>query len=309
MLMKRTINNPRAVVPLKSLLEDSAFRESKAALPVAIGRDAEGNPKVIDLAEAPHILMAGATKQGKTTAVHSLILSLLRSRTSDEVKFVFIDPKGCELTAYKTLSGFFFAGLPDIREKETILTTTEEAEKVLHSLCLELEMRFGTFASYKVDDISRYNAKAKEEGRGTMPYIVVVIDEYADFLTFPRCDRKSKEISSDIMSHIVDLAYEGRAAGIHLVITTCRGSSKVISEVIKDNIPTRMAFRCISRIDSRNIIGHYGAESLNGRGDMLLKYGGEITRIQGAYAGGEDIAAAIQRANLIDTDILLADFE
>lgn len=304
--MKQTINNPRAVVPLESLLEDSAFRESKAALPVAIGCDAEGNPKVIDLAEAPHILMAGATKQGKTTAVHSLILSLLRSRTSDEVKFVFIDPKGCELTAYKALSGGYIAEFPDV-EKKVVLTTVEEAEKVLHSLCLELEMRFCAFASYKVDDICQYNAKA-EEGK-TMPHIVVVIDEYGDFLTFPSCDRKSKEISSDIMSHIVYLAQEGRAAGIHLVITTYRISPKVITGIVKDNIPTRMAFRCISRIDSRNITGHYGAERLNGRGDMLLKYGGEITRVQGAYAGGEEIATAIQRANIIDTDTLITDFE
>ena len=284
-------NEHPSVVPLKSLLEDAAFRESKAALPVAVGRDTEGKPCVVDLAKAPHILMAGETKQGKTTAVHSLILSLLYSRTPEDVKFVFIDPKDYELKVYRTLNEEYIAALPDV-EKKTVLTTAEDAEKVLHSLCLELEYRYCALASDNVNNIKAYNAKA-EEGK-KMPYIVVVIDEYGDYLGLHGRDRKSMEIRSDIMSHIVDLAQKGRAAGIHLVITTNRISSKVTSGILKSNFPTRMAFRVTSEYDSYTILDHPGAERLTGNGDMILAQGAEMIRIQGAYADAGDIDAVIR---------------
>ncbi len=284
-------NEHPSIVPLKPLLEDAAFRESKAALPVAVGRDAQGDPKVIDLAKAPHILMAGATKQGKTAAVHSLILSLLYSRTSDEVKFVFIDPKDYELKVYRSLNEEYIAALPDV-EKKAIATTAEEAEKVLHSLCLEIEYRYCALARDKVSNIREYNAKA-EEGK-KMPYIVVVIDEYGDFLPFAGRDRKSREVRSDILSHIVDLAQEGRAVGIHLVITTQRPSKGVISGIIKANFTTRMAFRVALEYDSYTIIDLPGAERLAGNGDMILEQGAEMTRIQGAYVDEKDIDAIIR---------------
>ena len=288
-------NEHPSVVPLKSLLEDAAFRESKAALPVAVGRDTEGKPCVVDLAKAPHILMAGETKQGKTTAVHSLILSLLYSRTPEDVKFVFIDPKGCELKVYRTLNEEYIAALPDV-EKKTVLSTAEEAEKVLHSLCLEIEYRYCALARDNVNNIRKYNAKAEEGEK--MPYIVVVIDEYGDYLGLHGQDKKSREIRSDIMSHIVDLAQVGRAAGIHLVITTQRPSREVISANIKSNFPTRMAFRVTSEYDSYTILDHPGAERLTGNGDMILAQGAEMIRIQGAYADTGDIDAVIRAIGL-----------
>ena len=281
------IANERAsIVPLKPLLDSDEFKNSDAALPVAIGRDAQGNPKIIDLAQAPHILMAGASMQGKTTAVHSLILSLLYSHTPEEVKFVFIDPKECELKAYETLNEEYIAVLPDV-EKKAIATMAEEAEKILHSLCLEIEYRYCTLARDKVNNIREYNAKA-EEGR-KMSYIVVVIDEYGDYMGFIGRDRKSREVRSDILSHIVNLAQKGRAVGIHLVITTQRPSPAIITGAIKANFPTRLAFRTAARQESFAIIDVPGAERLIGGGDMLLEFGGEITRVQGAYAGREEI--------------------
>ena len=279
-------NERPSIVPLKPLLDSDEFKNSDAALPVAIGRDAQGNPKIIDLAQAPHILMAGATKQGKTEAVHSLILSLLCSRSPDEVKFVLIDPKNYELKAYRALKREYIAELPDV-EKKAIATTAEEAEKILHSLCLEIEYRYCTLARDKVNNIREYNAKA-EEGR-KMPYIVVVIDEYGDYMGFIGRDRKSREVRSDILSHIVNLAQKGRAVGIHLVITTQRPSPAIITGAIKANFPTRLAFRTAARQESFAIIDVPGAERLIGGGDMLLEFGGEITRVQGAYAGREEI--------------------
>ncbi len=284
-------NEHPTIVPLKPLLEDAAFRESEAALPVAIGRGAQGIPKVIDLAKAPHILMAGATKQGKTTAVNSLILSLLYSRTPDEVKFVLIDPKGCELKAYRSLDAEYVATLPG-EEGKSVLTTAEEAEKVLRSLCLELENRYCSLARAKVNDIGKYNATAEEGEK--MPYIVVVIDEYSDLPPVAGRDVKSSKIRRAILSHIVGLAQKGRVAGIHLVVTTQRPSPEVILGVIKANIPTRMAFRVASKQDSYTIIDLPGAERLIGNGDMIFDDGGEMTRIQGAYVEGGDIDAVIR---------------
>ncbi len=290
--MKQKMN--KEPVFLKSLLEDDSFKSSTAALPVAVGRDAQGGAKIIDLVQAPHILMAGATKQGKTTAVHSLILSLLYSRTPEDVKFVFIDPKDYELKVYRTLNEEYIAALPDV-EKKTVLTTAEEAEKVLHSLCLELEERYGVLARDNVKNIRKYNAKAGEGKK--MPYIVVVIDEFADLTAPTWIDRKTDKLPEDILNHIVRLARRGRAVGIHLVITTQRPSSRVIPGIIKDGFPTRMAFRTISRQDSRTIIDTPGAECLAGSGDMILAYDGEVCRIQGAYVSREEIEEAMQNTN------------
>ena len=278
-------NEHPSIVPLKSLLEDAAFRESKAALPVAISRDAQGNPKIIDLAQASHILMAGATKQGKTEAVHSLILSLLCSRTPGEVKFVLIDPKNYELEAYKTLRREYIAELPDV-EKKAVLTSAEEAEKSLRSLCLELEKRYETLSEGDARNIRQYNAEAKEK----MPYIVAVVDEFAD-LTVPMWGGRK---NGGVLNYIVRLAQTGRAVGIHLVITTQRPSPAIITGAIKANFPTRLAFRTAARQDSFAIIDVPGAERLIGGGEMLLECGGEITRVQGAHVDEKDIDAVIR---------------
>ena len=278
-------NERPSIVPLKPLLDSDEFKNSDAALPVAIGRDAQGNPKIIDLAQAPHILMAGATKQGKTEAVHSLILSLLCSRSPDEVKFVLIDPKNYELKAYRALKREYIAELPDV-EKKAVQTTAEEAEKALRSLCLELEKRYEALVEGDVRNIRQYNAEAKEK----MPYIVAVIDEFAD-LTVPMWGGRK---NGGILNLIVRLAQKGRAAGIHLVITTQRPSPAIITGAIKANFPTRLAFRTATRQDSLAIIDVPGAERLIGGGDMLLECGGEITRVQGAYVDEKDIDAVIR---------------
>ena len=273
-------NERPSIVPLKPLFDSDEFKNSDAALPVAIGRDAQGNPKIIDLAQAPHILMAGATKQGKTEAVHSLILSLLCSRSPDEVKFVLIDPKNYDLKAYRALKREYIAELPDV-EKKAVQTTAEEAEMALRSLCLELEKRYEALVEGDVRNIRQYNAEAKEK----MPYIVAVIDEFAD-LTVPMWGGRK---NGGILNLIVRLVQKGRAAGIHLVITTQRPSPAIINGAIKANFPTRLAFRTAARQESFAIIDVPGAERLIGGGDMLLECGGEITRVQGAYAGREEI--------------------
>jgi DNA segregation ATPase FtsK/SpoIIIE, S-DNA-T family len=273
-----------AVVPLKTLLDAEEFRNSKAILPVAVGCDTAGNPCIIDLAEAPHILMAGATKQGKTTSVHSLVLSLLRSGTPDYVKFVLIDPKGCELTAYKALdSGCIWSAsdAPGVK----VSTTPESADRILSGLCREMEDRCESSTSYGAGDAS--NVKK--------PYIIVVIDEYADLVSFPGRDRKSVEMRDRILEHILCLSRKGRAAGIHLVITTQNLSNKVISREIKDNFPTRMAFRVISRRDSRTVIDKAGAECLAGSGDMLLKYGDEIMHVRACGVSGDELEKYISQ--------------
>ncbi len=279
----RNDNRYPSIVPLKSLLDDAAFRECEAALPVAVGRDAQGIPKIIDLAWAPHILMAGATQQGKTTAVHSLILSLLRSRTSDEVRFVFIDPKGCELKAYKSLSSKHILTASDA-PNEKVITTPARAETLLRELCDELESRRETLASERAANIRELQASGK-----AMPHIVVIIDEFADLTAPTWIDRKTDKLPDEIMKHIICLAQNGEPVGIHLVITTQRPSRKVITRAIKAHFPTRMAFRMLSSYESKLVIDNPGTEWLAGSGDMILAYDGEVCRIQGAYADREEM--------------------
>ncbi len=272
-----------SIVPLKPLLDSDEFKNSEAALPVAAGCDTEGRPCIIDLAEAPHILMAGATKQGRTTAEHSLILSLLCSRTPDEVQFAFIDPKGCELKAYKSLSSNYILAASDAAN-EIVITTPADAETLLRELCEEMESRREALVSAGAANIRELHDSGK-----AMPHIVVIIDEFADLTAPTWIDRKTDKLPDEIMGHIVRLAQNGGAAGIHLVITTQSVSPKVITGIIKASFLTGMAFRVFSKAESKIILDTPGAERLIGNGDMLLERGGEITRVQGAYASREEI--------------------
>lgn len=224
-------NDHRSIVSLKSLLETTAFRESKAALPIAIGCDTEGQPKIIDLAEAPHILMAGATKQGKTESINSIVTSLLYAKHPSELKFVFIDPKRVEFSAYAGLLKHYLAVLPCKDKPEendnTVVKTAEDANRILRSLCIEMEQRYELFVKASVWNIKAYNEKysnrklESDEGHHYLPYIVIAIDEYSD-LTLSFRDMSEKARARDITCSIIKLAQKGRAVGLHIVMTTQR---------------------------------------------------------------------------------------
>ncbi len=293
-------NPVRSIVPLRSLLESSAFQESKAELPVAIGYGTDQTAKVIDLDDAPHILMAGATKQGKSMAVHTLIASLLRRKSPDELRFVLIDPKMVELSAYSNLLYHFLAVIPGSASgqeelENSIAKSPKQAEAVLKSLCVEMDERYTLLGNAMVNNIKLYNSKWKDrhlpptEGHHFMPYIVVVVDEYADLTMSAGTSRDSRALARSISSSIIRLAQKGRAAGIHVVLATQRPSVDVITGLIKSNFPARMAFRVSSKCDSKAIIDKDGAERLTGEGDMLFQQGGVTERIQGGFISNDDI--------------------
>ncbi len=293
-------NNHPSIVPLKAMLNDDAFRNSKAELPVAIGYTITQKVKTFDLTDAPHLLVAGATKQGKSVGLNVIISSLLYAKHPSELKFVFIDPKMVEFTAYNSLLKHYLAVLPmavseeDEREN-AIIKQPKQAENVLNSLCIEMDERYKLLAAAGVNDIKLYNAKYKErhllptEGHKHLPYLVVVIDEYADLTMAGGSGGDARKTSKNISDYIVRLAQKGRAAGIHVIIATQRPSVNVITGLIKTNFPTRIAFRVVGRVDSQTILDTTGAENLIGRGDMLYYAGVEMERVQCALVSMAEI--------------------
>ena len=293
-------NNHPSIVPLKAMLNDDAFRNSKAELPVAIGYTITQKVKTFDLTDAPHLLVAGATKQGKSVGLNVIISSLLYAKHPSELKFVFIDPKMVEFTAYNSLLKHYLAVLPlaasEEDEKENaIIKQPKQAENVLNSLCIEMDERYKLLAAAGVNDIKLYNAKYKErhllptEGHKHLPYLVVVIDEYADLTMAGGSGGDARKTSKNISDYIVRLAQKGRAAGIHVIIATQRPSVNVITGLIKTNFPTRIAFRVVGRVDSQTILDTTGAENLIGRGDMLYYAGVEMERVQCALVSMAEI--------------------
>lgn len=294
-------NDNPSIVPLRAVLNDEAFRTSKAELPVAIGYTIQQKVKVFDLAEAPHLLVAGATKQGKSVCLNVIVSSLLYSKHPSELKFVFIDPKMVEFSAYERLLHHYLAVLPDFHDEEeekanAIVKNPKLAEKVLRSLCQEMDSRYELLSKAYVQKISQYNDKYNhhhlrpDEGHRFLPYIVVVIDEYADLTMSVGATGEAKTIARSISNSIIRLAQKGRAAGIHVIIATQRPSVDVITGLIKSNFPTRIAFRVVSRIDSATILDSPGADKLIGRGDMLYYAGVETERVQCALVTNEEIA-------------------
>ena len=293
-------NNHPSIVPLKAMLNDDAFRNSKAELPVAIGYTITQKVKTFDLTDAPHLLVAGATKQGKSVGLNVIISSLLYAKHPSELKFVFIDPKMVEFTAYNSLLKHYLAVLPmavseeDEREN-AIIKQPKQAENVLNSLCIEMDERYKLLAAAGVNDIKLYNAKYKErhllptDGHKHLPYLVVVIDEYADLTMAGGSGGDARKTSKNISDYIVRLAQKGRAAGIHVIIATQRPSVNVITGLIKTNFPTRIAFRVVGRVDSQTILDTTGAENLIGRGDMLYYAGVEMERVQCALVSMAEI--------------------
>ena len=239
---------------------------------------------MVDLAKMPHMLMAGATGQGKSVGLNAVISSLLYKKHPAEVKFVLVDPKKVELTLYNKIERHFLAKLPD--SEEAIITDTTKVIHTLNSLCIEMDSRYELLKGAMVRNIKEYNQKFKarrlnpEDGHRYLPYIVLVIDEFADLIM-----TAGKEVETPIAR----LAQLARAIGIHLIIATQRPSVNVITGIIKANFPARLAFRVTSKIDSRTILDGPGADQLIGRGDMLYTQGNDVTRIQCAFVDTPEV--------------------
>ena len=292
-------NDHPAIVPMRAVLNDGAFRSSKAELPVAIGYTIQQKVKVFDLADAPHLLVAGATKQGKSVGLNAIVTSLLYSKHPSELKLVFIDPKMVEFSAYAHLIKHYLAVLPCNDQKEeldnAIVKKADKADKILRSLCIEMDQRYELLSKASVPNIKTYNEKYRnrrlrpDEGHRFLPYIVTIIDEYADLTMSVGGSGDAKAVARSITTSIIRLAQKGRAAGLHVVLATQRPSVDVITGLIKTNFPTRIAFRVVSRTDSSTILDSPGAEKLIGKGDMLYYAGVEMERVQCAYIDSEEI--------------------
>ncbi len=247
-------------------------------LPIGLGKTIANESFVVDLAKMPHILMAGATGQGKSVGLNAIITSLLYKKHPAELKFVMVDPKKVELTLYSRIERHYLAKLPD--SEEAIITDTRKVVRTLNSLGIEMDNRYELLKDAQVRNIKEYNAKFKSRklnpnhGHRFLPYIVLVVDEFADLIM-----TAGKEVEAPIMR----LAQLARAVGIHLIIATQRPSVNIITGTIKANFPARIAYRVISKIDSRTILDTGGADQLVGRGDMLLSTGSDLIRLQCAF--------------------------
>ncbi len=294
-------NAHRSIVTMRELVGSSEFTQSRARLPIAIGRTVDNRVKVFDLAETPHLLVAGATMQGKSVGLNVIITSLLYSKRPSELKLVFIDPKGTEFSSYKHLYSHYLAVLPsasseeDEREK-AVAVELDDAERVLRSVCEEMKERYALMRlAGSSPNVVTYNDKftsnmlRPDKGHRFLPYIVVVVDEYAQ-LTMTAAPERKKAARS-VTGSIISLAQMGRAAGIHVIIATQTPRRDVISGMIKANFPTAIAFKTATHTDSQVIIDTPGAEKLVGKGDMLLASGASQERIQCGYIDADEIAA------------------
>ena len=293
-------NEKPSTVPLKAMLDAEVFRKSKAELPIAIGYTISKKVRTFDLADAPHLLVAGATKQGKSVGLNVIISSLLYSKHPSELKLVFIDPKMVEFSAYKNLYKHYLAVLPtaanDEEEKEkSIITDQKSANDILKSLCIEMDERYELLKKAGVNNVKLYNDKWKNrhllptEGHKFMPYIVTVIDEFADLTMAQGMGGDTRKTAISLKEAIIRLAQKGRAAGIHVILATQRPEASVVSGLIKSHCPMKIAFKVSTGIDSKVIIDGPGAEKLIGRGDMLLCSGVDKERVQCAMVSMEEI--------------------
>ena len=277
-------NQKPQIVSMKTLLTSDKFISSKFDLPIALGKTIQNEPFVYDLAKMPHLLMAGATGQGKSVGLNAIISSLIYKKHPSQLKFIMIDPKKVELTLYSKIERHYLAKLPDT--EEAIITDTKKVVRTLQSLTIEMDSRYDLLKDAQVRNIKEYNAKFitrklnPNEGHRFLPYLVLVIDEFADLIM-----TAGKEVELPIAR----LAQLARAVGIHLIIATQRPSVNIITGTIKANFPARIAFRVTSKVDSRTILDQGGADQLIGRGDMLLSTGNELIRIQCAYIDTPEI--------------------
>ncbi|MAJ31935.1 MAG: cell division protein FtsK [Flavobacteriaceae bacterium] len=277
-------NENPSIVSMKSVIASKKFQTTKAELPIAFGKTISNETMVVDLAKMPHMLMAGATGQGKSVGLNAVITSLLYKKHPAEIKFVLVDPKKVELTLYNKIERHYLAKLPD--SEEAIITDTTKVIHTLNSLCIEMDERYELLKDAMVRNIKEYNEKFvgrklnPNEGHRYLPYIILVIDEFADLIM-----TAGKEVETPIAR----LAQLARAIGIHLIIATQRPSVNVITGLIKANFPARIAFRVTSKIDSRTILDAPGADQLIGRGDMLFTQGSENIRIQCAFVDTPEV--------------------
>ena len=271
-------NSKPETVSMRSVLASEKFQNNKYALPCAIGKTISNETYVFDLAKMPHILMAGATGQGKSVGLNAIIASLLYSKHPSELKFVMVDPKKVELTLYNRIERHYLAKLPD--SEDAIITDVKQVVRTLNSLCIEMDQRYDLLKAAECRNIIEYNEKFKArrllptEGHRFLPYIVLVVDEFADLIM---------TAGREVESPIARLAQLARAIGIHLIIATQRPSVNIITGSIKANFPARIAFRVISQVDSKTILDQSGANQLIGRGDMLLSTGNDLVRLQCAF--------------------------
>jgi len=277
-------NKKATIVSMHSVISSKRFQESTMELPIALGKTISNETFVVDLVKMPHLLMAGATGQGKSVGLNAILASLLYRKHPAEVKFVLVDPKKVELTLYNKIERHYLAKLPDT--EEAIITDTTKVINTLNSLCIEMDNRYDLLKQALVRNIKEYNTKFKsrklnpENGHKYLPYIVLVIDEFADLIM-----TAGKEVETPIAR----LAQLARAVGIHLIVATQRPSVNVITGLIKANFPARIAFRVTSKIDSRTILDMPGADQLIGRGDMLFNAANDLIRIQCAFVDTPEI--------------------
>ena len=271
-------NKKPETVAMKSVLASEKFQNNKYALPCAIGKTISNETYVFDLAKMPHILMAGATGQGKSVGLNAIIASLLYSKHPADLKFVMVDPKKVELTLYNRIERHYLAKLP--ASEDAIITDVKQVVRTLNSLCIEMDQRYDLLKAAQCRNIIEYNEKFKSrrllptEGHRYLPYIVLVVDEFADLIM---------TAGREVEAPIARLAQLARAIGIHLIIATQRPSVNIITGSIKANFPARIAFRVISQVDSKTILDQSGANQLIGRGDMLLSTGNDLVRLQCAF--------------------------
>ncbi|WP_010179948.1 FtsK/SpoIIIE family DNA translocase [Aquimarina agarilytica] len=277
-------NKKSTIVSMRSAIASAKFQSAEMELPISFGKTISNETFVVDLAKMPHLLMAGATGQGKSVGLNAILTSLLYKKHPAEVKFVLVDPKKVELTLFNKIERHFLAKLPD--SEEAIITDNTKVINTLNSLCIEMDARYELLKNAYVRNIKEYNTKFKarklnpENGHRFLPYIVLVIDEFADLIM-----TAGKEVETPIAR----LAQLARAIGIHLIIATQRPSVNVITGMIKANFPARLAFRVMSKIDSRTILDTGGADQLIGRGDMLYNNGNNVIRVQCAFVDTPEV--------------------
>jgi S-DNA-T family DNA segregation ATPase FtsK/SpoIIIE len=277
-------NANKQIVSMRALLASEKFANTKMSLPIALGKKIDNENYIVDLATMPHLLMAGATGQGKSVGINAILVSLLYKKHPSQLKFVMVDPKKVELSIYRTIEKHFLAKLPN--EEEAIITDTKKVIYTLNALCIEMDNRYELLKEAGARNIKEYNEKFisrklnPERGHKYLPFIVLVIDEFADLIM-----TAGKEVEMPIAR----LAQLARAIGIHLIIATQRPSVNVITGTIKANFPARIAFKVSAKVDSRTILDTGGAEQLIGRGDMLVSHGSELLRLQCAFVDTPEV--------------------
>jgi DNA segregation ATPase FtsK/SpoIIIE, S-DNA-T family len=282
-------NVNKTVVSMRTLLSSDKFQHSNFSLPIAIGKKIDNENFIVDLASMPHLLMAGATGQGKSVGLNAILVSLLYKKHPSQLKLILMDPKKVELSIYRTIEKHFLAKLPG--EEEAIITDTKKVGRTLNALCIEMDNRYGLLKEANTRNIKEYNEKFikrrlnPQKGHQFLPFIVLVVDEFADLVI-----GAGKEVEVSIMR----LTGSAREVGIHIIISTNRPSPKVLTRNVKRNFPARASFKVAFEEDSKAILNDGGAEKLEGSGDMLISYNGAITRVQCAFPNTSEVEAITQ---------------